>query len=144
MIRINTNLSSEECRIILKQNIVVHNINPTLIMATYFLKNEMIGDVFDNEFWLQKIIPRYYHGVPRLFKGKIIDDNGKTLIMGKFKYPIIYVIFFLYIFVAVVNSLTARIIVFFVLLVISKLNILLYKKEEAEVISFLDRTFNSN
>lgn len=135
----------------IESRITVYKKNPTIYTINFFLKEEFIGNVEHDFFWIQKARPRYYNGPKRAFFGKIerVDDNT-TKITGKFKilyqYKIIMILFQVITFVNILIgiyyrsffyiSCTAVIDVLYTFM-FNKASKVFYKKEEADVIAFL-------
>jgi hypothetical protein len=151
--------SIEECKKLLSEHIVAYKRNPSYRTPSLLLKDEIIGNVNGEVFWLQKTKPRLFNGFTRVFKGNLVCENGKTKIAGKFVFPAIYKIIALLIMLAVtirsfadvienyaevgiVGSVTGELgllaVVYCIVVGFMGLNILLYKDEEKSVIAFLN------
>jgi hypothetical protein len=153
-----TDKSLNDCKQLLIYSITVkHNINQFLI-PSMSLKEEMIGNVHDNKFWLLKHSIKPNFGIRRVLKGRISQEDGITIISGKFKFPFIYKIasfnfvtalfvIFVLAWSGVIGSGSMNLTPFAIFLplpvVYLAVSTLLNKKEEHEVISLMENLFKN-
>ena len=123
-------------------------------------KNEMVGNIVNNKFWITKTKINFFYPTMRAFEGIIYSKNGKTVIQGKFKYS------FLQKFIVVIFSsiplwsvlknskeninfqkIWSGLLGFFILFILcigaSYLNVLIHRKDEEKIINLVKKIFMS-
>ncbi len=81
--------SPEVCKMLLQKNIKECSVTRIFLRPGFSLKNEFIGQDKNDRFWLQKTRRRLYHNnIARIFRGIIYKENKKTVIEGKFCFPV--------------------------------------------------------
>ncbi len=150
----------------LTKKIRAYSITRRCFKPGFLLKNEFIGEVKGDRFWLHKTKPRVHHrGMSRIYKGTIFKANGKTVIEGKFCYPtcllVIALIIILLITIAstpqflyaIKEGINIRIILKYVIFLIVPAGVIFmavyshasnFIDEENEVIELLHRLFDSS
>ncbi len=118
---------------------------PVFVVSSMFYKDEFLGVIKYNKFWIRKTRSRYTEGYVRAFYGIItVDEGNNVIIKGKFcllyKYKISYILFFIIAnLIAIkinginITPVIVSILIFFFL----RIGILFYRKEEKDVIDFL-------
>ena len=76
--KIYSDQSPEVCKMLLLKNISECSVTRMFLKPGFLLKNEFVGKVKNNRFWLQKTRRRLYHNnIARVFTGAISKENGK-------------------------------------------------------------------
>ncbi len=149
MISINTNIDYEECISLLRKNINEKNMEYLYFIPSILKKDEIIGSVNDNKFWLRKTKPSVYYGLFRIFSGKITSKEGKTYINGKFQFPWVVKIIDIILLAALVailitpGTVYVKPLLMTIIIIIGYhyVNILIYKKDEMAVVEFLKELY---
>ncbi|MPM61706.1 hypothetical protein SDC9_108566 [bioreactor metagenome] len=149
MISISTNSDRVECIRLLQENINLKSKEYLYFIPSVLKKDEIIGNINNNKFWLRKTKPSVYYGLFRVFSGEIITKNGKTHIIGKFQFPWFVKIIDVILLVALVAILIAPGTVYVIPLLMSiiiimgyhYINILIYKSDEMAVVEFLKELY---
>ena len=121
---------------------------PFFVAMPIFYKDEFLGVIKSNKFWIRKTRSKRTEGYVRAFYGKVIvDNNNNVIITGKFhlmpKYKISCILFFVIMDSIIIHNfiiteiVIGPIIVNILMLIFIKCAILYSKKEEKYVIDFL-------
>ena len=147
--KIYSDKTPEVCKMLLLTNIREYSITRRCLRPGFSLKNEFLGQVKNDRFWLKKTRRRLIgNPLARVYKGIFYTENGKTVIDGEFHFPflpllITYIIIFLgaaiillctmqqgYSIEEILNRLKILGIFYAIALLSLFLNMKFYKKEE--------------
>ena len=139
----------DECIKILLNNISVKDKTYLYFIPSIFKKDEIIGNIKGNQFWLCKTKPNIYYGLFRIFTGKIAIKECNICITGKFRFPWFVRIIDVMLLIALIAILITPGTIYVVPLLLAIIfiigyhlfNILSYKKDELELISFLESLY---
>ena len=120
---------------------------PVFVALPIFYKNEFLGIIKSNKFWIRKTRSKRAEGYVRAFYGTIINNNNNVIITGKFCLlpgcKISYILFFTIMNLIVISGFikTTTTIVLIIMNILMflylRIDILFSKKEENDVIDFL-------
>ena len=121
---------------------------PFFTVSSIFYKDEFLGIIKSNKFWIRKTRSKHAEGYVRAFYGKVIvDNNNNVIITGKFHlmptYKIPCILFFIIMDSVFINLLIKTgidigpIIVNIIMFLFIKIGMSFSKKEEKDVIDFL-------
>ena len=121
---------------------------PFFTVSSIFYKDEFLGIIKSNKFWIRKTRSKHAEGYVRAFYGKVIvDNNNNVIITGKFhlmpKYKISCILFFIVMDLMFIHSSIktgidiGSVIINILILIFIRCAMLFSKKEEKDVIDFL-------
>ena len=109
-----------------------------------FINNMLYGGIKDNKIWLMKATPLKF-GTQRLFRGKMYEEDGYTVIEGRFCFPrheiIAYIVVSIVwaVFIGLEHLIWWIVLVFFGIAWLFGFGYLLHRKEEKYVKAFLEK-----
>jgi len=144
--------STDECRNIMLNGITIKRKSYVIFTPSVFMKNEIVGELRDNNIWLQKTKFKLYAGLSRIFVGKIVNESGGVIIVGKFAYTIFHKVISLAIaliilavmyntglFTPTFSLVSVLIPTIFAVVIFGyfSINTVIHRKDELEVIEFI-------